>query len=158
MTIKRTTKTKNDPYNATGGGDQLLIEFEYDGDDYVPSGTAPFTVTATDGSTTNNLLPIGPTGVGLRFDDSDDTRDENDPKTPDDSGDDVTIAEDEIELTIAAAADNGDWDPEKLVLTLSRGPALVAANVRDFTSKLTVTITDDDPKPKFRFDAAATSS
>ena len=147
VTIRRSTKTKNDPYNATGGGDQLLIEFEYDGDDYVPSGTAPFTVTATEGSTTNNLLTITAAGVGLRFGDSGDDRDEGTEEAPVP----VDIAEDEIELTIAAVADNGDWDPEKLVLTLSKGPALAAENVRDFTSKLTVTITDDDPKPKLNF-------
>ena len=76
----------------------------------------------------------------------------------------VTIAKSEIVLTIEDdRADDGDWLPEMFVMTVSKHPRAWARRARasapdtnpyvnDFTSsKFTVTIADDDPKPKFRF-------
>ena len=91
----------------------------------------------------------------------------------------VEVANTEIVLTIEDdRMDDGDWLPETFSMTVSKGSHLGAATVftddgtaadsetsteerlaatrdpyvNDFTSsKFTVTIADDDPKPKFRF-------
>ena len=172
--IRRTTRTKNDPYNASLGP-HLEIAFEYNDEDHSDSLSAegsPFRVTAS--------VPDGPDIVGftignegtanLTFPDSGETRVEEDAAGVDR---DVDIAEEEIELTFEDTADTGNWLPEKLVLTLTKGSGLGgdeqtgertdeerkqdAENpyVRDFTSKLTVTITDSDPQPVFNFDPTA---
>ena len=88
---------------------------------------------------------------------------------------DVTIAKTEIVLTIEddRPNDDGDWLPDELVMTLTKHPDLGAPSdygtdrpttaadavdrlqdpfVRDFSSKFTVTITDDERKPTFKFD------
>ena len=165
--IKRTTRRENDPYNASSGP-HLKIAFEYNDEDYVPS-LAAFTVTASvpDGADISGFT-IGSDGTAnLTFPDSGETRQEEDANDVDQP---INIAEEEIELTFEDAADPGNWLPEKLVLTLTKGsglggdeltgsptpeerkPAAENPYVRDFTSKLTVTITDSDPQPVFNFD------
>ena len=87
---------------------------------------------------------------------------------------DVTIAKTEIVLTIEddRPNDDADWLPDELVMTLTKHPDLGAPTdygtdkptkageavnrlqdpfVRDFSSKFTVKITDDDPTPKLKF-------
>ena len=179
VTITRTVKSVNDPYNTSdntavgpsgpGGGEgHLIINFEYDGNPGLPAG---ITVKADDSS----ALPAG--GGPLTFTSSGKTREEktglkiNDPEDDtepyrqiDGPPHNVTIAKDKIVLTIEdTRADDGDWLPEMFVMTVSKHPTgLGAASksvgtrtnpyVNDFTSsKFTVNITDDDPKPKFRF-------
>ena len=62
-----------------------------------------------------------------------------------------------IELTIAHAGDNGDWNDETLVLRLSASSALtthltgINRTLSYGTRNLTVTAEDDDPPPMFRF-------
>ncbi|MCY4602053.1 MAG: hypothetical protein OXF27_19290 [Acidobacteria bacterium] len=70
-----------------------------------------------------------------------------------DSPENVNVREDEIELTIQDVADDGDWLPENLVITLTNHPSLSTSDVtvRDFSSRFSVTINDDEPMPQFRF-------
>ena len=143
VTITRSTRSKADPYN-TSDGPHLNLSFEYNGVDYVPSGQAPFTV-STDGGATD--LAITSSGVDLTFGQSGETRVEVENESA------VEIRDDEIELTIEDVADDGDWLPEELVITLTNHDDLSTddVKVRDFTSKFTVTVTDDEPMPQFRF-------
>ena len=155
VTIRRSTKSRNDPYNT--GQDHLKIAFEYNG--------AP--VSATNGGSSfevfevteegvqvggGTALTIIGTGDELFFGPSGVMRDEDHDGDSDTDELMVNVAKTEIFLTIEDVADDGDWIPEKLVLTLSRGPGAGMTDVRDFTSKFTVTITDDDPQPVFNFD------
>ena len=151
VTIKRKTKSKNDPYNEAGP--HLKLDFEYNGG-AVPS-TAPFTVRATKGSTSSAATELD-SGVSLTFDGSGETRPEPTGEKDIDGNDileDVEIAEEEIELTIEDVADPGDWIPEELVLTLSNALELNTDTftVRDFDDDFTVTIEDDDPTPVLKF-------
>ena len=176
VTIRRTTKTRNDPYNypPSGSGDEHLeIHFEYDGDPGLPTGV---TVEA-DGTL---LTPVN--GIAsLNFPGSGTSRLEKttvpaveadtDRKIEERS---VEIAETEIVLRFEDGRnDDGDWLPEKFSMTLTKGDNLGAADeyteastdtqaglqtallnpyVNDFTSsKFTVTIADDDPQPVFKF-------
>ena len=177
VTITRTVKSTNDPYNTSDnlavgpdGGPHLIINFEYDGDPRLPTG---ITVKADDSANTSLA-----DGSALSFDSYSPakTREEKTGLKIDDPEDDtepyrqidgpphtVTIAKSEIVLTIEDdRADDGDWLPEMFVMTVSKHASLGAASksvgtrtnpyVNDFTSsKFTVTIADDDPKPKFRF-------
>ena len=179
VTITRTVKSVNDPYNTSDnlavgpdGGPHLIINFEYDGDPVLPTG---ITVKADDSANTSLA-----DGSALSFDSYSPakTREEKTGLKIDDPEDDtepyrqidgpphtVTIAKSEIVLTIEddrTGGDDGDWLPEKFVMTVSKHASLGAASksagtrtnpyVNDFTSsKFTVNIEDDDPKPKFRF-------
>ena len=171
VTITRTTKSANDPYNTSDnpsvgpdGGPHLIINFEYDGDPGLPAGV---TVKA-DASPLNN-------GGLLTFDRTDPVKtreektglkivDPNDSTKMIDELHTVTIAKSEIVLTIEdGRADDADWLTEKFVMTVSKHPTgLGAASksvgttqnpyVNDFTSsKFTVNIDDDDPQPVFKF-------
>ena len=174
VTITRTTKSANDPYNTSdntavgpGAGAHLIINFEYNGAPGLPVG---ITVKADDSSVLladGGALTFTSSGktreekTGLKIDDEDDTNDP--PRKIDGPPHTVTIAKDKIVLTIEDGRDDdGDWLTEKFVMTVSKHQNLGAASksvgttqkpyVNDFTSsKFTVTIADDDPKPKFRF-------
>ena len=175
VTITPTTKSVNDPYNTSDnkvvrpdGLPHLIINFEYAGDPGLPTG---ITVKADDSSalladgdaltfTSSGKMREEKTGVKM-----DDPEDDTEPyRQIDGPPHTVTIAKSEIVLTIEdTREDDGDWLPEKFVMTVSKHPTgLGAASksvgttqnpyVNDFTSsKFTVTIADDDPKPKFRF-------
>ena len=168
VTITRTTKSSNDPYNKsddTSGVPHLIINFEYDGNPGLPTN---ITVKADDSAT--SLAD----GAQLAFAQSDPvkTREEKTGEKVPDPNDDtkmidevhiVTLHNDKIVLTIEDTRDDdGDWLPEKFVMTVSKHANLGAASksvgtrtnpfVNDFTSsKFTVNIEDDDPKPKFKF-------
>ncbi len=181
VTIRRSTKTRNDPYNyppsVNGSDEHLEIYFEYDGDPGLPAGVT----VGADYATTD--LAIGADGTAsLNFPASGTTRLEK-TTVPAVEGDtkrevferpNVDIAETEIVLTfVDGRDDDGDWLPEKFSMTLTKGAALGVASeyradqletqtalkdalwnpfVNDFTSsKFTVTITDDDPQPVFKF-------
>ena len=182
VTIRRTTKTRNDPYNylpSTNGEEHLEIQFEYDGDEVPPPG---ITVEA-DG----RPLAIGADGTAsLNFPGSGTMRLEKTTVPKADEAEskvverEVEIAETEIVLTFEDTEDNGDWLPEKFSMTLTKGDALGAASeyteastdtqsgletallnpfVNDFTSsKFTVTIADDDPQPVFKFTGEGSSA
>ena len=179
VTITRTPKSVNDPYNTSDtpavgpdGGPHLIINFEHDGVKGLPTG---ITVKADDSANTSLA-----DGSALSFDSYSPakTREEKTGLKIDDPEDDtepyrqidgpphtVTIAKSEIVLTIedGRTADDGDWLPEMFVMTVSKHPTSLGAAsksvgtrtnpyVNDFTSsKFTVNIEDDDPKPKFRF-------
>ena len=117
------------------------------------------------------MAPVAGTAA-LTFDSSEKTREEKTGEKIDDDSDPpkkidelhtVTIAKSAIVLTIEDnRTDDGDWLTETFVMTVSKHEDLGAATksagtkqdpyVNDFTSsKFTVTIDDDDPKPKFRF-------
>ena len=149
VTIRRSTRSKADPYNTSSSGAHLRLAFEYNGVDYVPTSPAHFSVAAGPPDETPTDLTITNAGtVDLTFGQSGETRVEVEDEAA------VAIRNDEIELTITDAADPANWIPEKLVITLTNHPNLSTSEVtvRDFTSKFTVTITDDDLTPKFKFD------
>ena len=179
VTITRTTKSANDPYNTSddadvgpGSGAHLNIHFEYNGTEVLPTG---ITVKADASNVATGASVELADGASLIFAPSDPvkTREEKTGKKVDDTSDPpkkidelhtVTIHKDKIVLTIEddRTTDDGDWLPEKFVMTVSKHANLGAATksagtrtnpfVNDFTSsKFTVTIADDDPKPKFRF-------
>ena len=155
VTIRRSTKSRNDPYNT--GQDHLKIAFEYNGAAVsATNGGSSFEVfeVTEEGVQVETALTITGTGDELSFGASDVMRDEDHDGDSDTDEIMVTVAKTEIFLTIEDVEDNGDWIPEKLVLTLSKGTGTGMADVRDFTSKLTVTVTDDDPQPVFNFDPA----
>ena len=133
--------------------DHLALEVvEYDGESS-PS-TVPFRVTARSGDAASDPVSLGTTGsFGFRTDASRSTTD----------GVATTI-----ELTIenvsnnASDPDDGDWNPETLVLKLHAVDAFnmhltsgdadaTPRNVRFSTRQLTVTVDDDDPMPKLKF-------
>ena len=179
--IRRTARSKNDPYNnpPSGSDEHLILQFEYNGARRLPAG---ITVKADDSTA---ALSVVDGAVDLRFASSTKTRSESttvritgDGEHPDKVRD-VTVANTEIVLTIEDGRDDdGDWLPETFSMTVSKHSDLGAASeftddgtaadsgtsteqrlaatrdpyVNDFTSsKFTVTIADDDPKPKFRF-------
>ena len=177
VTITRTTKSVNDPYNTSDnkvvrpdGLPHLIINFEYDGDRRLPTGITvkadASNVELADGASltfaASDPVKMREEKTGLKIDDPEDDTEpyrqiDGPPHT-------VTIAKDKIVLTIEdTREDDGDWLPEKFVMTVSKHPTgLGAASksvgttqnpyVNDFTSsKFTVNIEDDDPKPKFRF-------
>ena len=186
VTITRSARSKNDPYNnpPSGTDAHLILQFEHNGARGLPAG---ITVKADDST---NALPISATGTAdLTFASSGKTRSESttvritttDPPTehPDKVVDNIEVANTQIVLTIEDdRMDDGDWLPETFSMTVSKHSALGRATeftddgtaadsttttqqrlaatrdpyVNDFTSsKFTVTIADDDPKPKFRF-------
>ena len=148
VTIRRSTRSKADPYNSAGP--HLRLTFEYNGVDVTSQTAAFFSVTPTSGSTADDTALTTSAAADLTFADSGQDRNEGTTDSPEN----VDVREDEIELTIQDVADNADWLPEKLVITLTNHPSLSTADVtvRDFTSRFTVTIEDDDPTPKFNFD------
>ena len=185
VTITRTTRTTNDPYNnpPSGSDAHLILQFEHNGARGLPTGIA---VKADDA---NSPLTVDASGTAnLTFGSSDKTRSETTTvattsgETPLPAADrtrTVTVANTQIVLTFEDGRDDdGDWLPETFSMTVSKHPALGAETefvdagtgsgsatttqqrlaalrdpyVNDFTSsKFTVTIDDDDPKPKFRF-------
>ena len=175
VTITRTPKSTNDPYNTSDtpavgpdGGPHLYIHFEHDG----VKGLPDLVTVKVDDSDVDLQLPGG-TGE-LTFAESDPVKtrqektgekvdDDSDPPKKIDGLHTVTIAKTAIVLTFEdGRTDDGDWLPETFVMTVSKHEDLGPENksdgtkqdpyVNDFTSsKFTVTIADDDPKPKFRF-------
>ena len=186
VTITRSVRSKNDPYNylpSSTNDKHLILQFEYNGAKGAPPG---ITLTADD-----TKLDIPANGaVDLTFGNSLKTRSESttvritstDPPQPHpEKVREVAVANTEIVLTFEddrAGGDDGDWLSETFSMTVSKGSDLGAATeftddgtaadsqtstedrlaatrdpyVNDFTSsKFTVTIADDDPKPKFRF-------
>ena len=167
----------NPPSN---NGAHLILQFEHNGARGLPagitvkaddsasaltissSGTADLTF-ASSGRTRTESTTVRITGE----------------ETHPDKEQDVTVANTQIVLTFEDdREDDGDWLPETFSMTVSKHSALGAASeftdagtaadsttttqqrlnatqdpyVNDFTSsKFTVTIADDDPKPKFRF-------
>ena len=130
VTIRRTTKTKNDPYNTppnnTGG--HLEIQFEYDGEKGLPPGITVYADYAPGAA-----LTIGNEGTAsLTFPSSDTTRlEKTTVPAVEDTTDrlvferDVTIAETEIVLSFRDGRnDDDDWLREKFSMTLSKGDGL----------------------------------
>ena len=120
-------------------GDQLQIEVEYNGQALVAGDG--FTITARSGTATDVEITTGAaTGVAFGPDIS----------TPDDRAT-------RIELTIEDTdPDDGDWNEEQLVLKLSSTAAFDAHVRREDgvilgTRQLTVTVTDDERLPQFKF-------
>ena len=179
VTIRRTTKSSNDPYNTSSDrdvgpdlGEHLIINFEYDGDPGLPPG-----ITVKTDYLTNNAVTAVTEGAALRFQSSGKTREEKTGEKENDPEDDtepirqidvlhtVTIAKSEIVLTFEddRPGEDGDWLTEKFVMTVSKHPTGLGAArksdgtkphpfVNDFTSsKFTVNIDDDDPQPVFKF-------
>ena len=146
VTITRSTRTKADPYNSAGP--HLSLSFEYNGAPVDSTTAAFFTVTPTSGAAQTGALTTS-APADLTFADSGDNRNEGTTESPVD----VDVREDEIELIIADIADDGDWLPEQLVITLENHASLSTSEVRvrDFKSTFTVTINDDEPMPQFRF-------
>ncbi len=136
--------------------EHLALEVvEYDGRPHT-SGTVPFTITARSGDTgswTITPLTTGGTVAGAFGFGADTSR----------TTDMVATT---IELTISNSdPDDGDWNPETLVLKLHAVPAFsthltstdtgaTTRNVRFGTRQLTVTVEDDDPMPKLKFSPA----
>ena len=170
VTITRTTKSSNDPYNNspdTRGGPHLIINFEYDGNPGLPTGITY----KVDGATASTADGAALTFASLspaktREEKTGEKIDDPDSDDPDDMIDEVhTVAlhNDKIVLTFEDTRDDdGDWLPEMFVMTVSKhaslGPAAKSDGTRtnpfvnDFTSsKFTVNIGEDDPTPKFRF-------
>ena len=123
---------------------------EYDGQP--TSGAVPFTITARSGDTgswTVTPLTTGSTVSGSFGFGAETSRTDKVANT--------------IELTIGNSdPDDGDWNPETLVLKLHAIPALdthltsndtdaTPRTVRFSTRQLTVTVEDDDPMPKLKF-------
>ena len=147
MTIRRSTRSRPTPKLHVPTETQIRDTTRFD----VTSQTASlFSITPTSGSTTDNTALLTSAEATLAFATSGVTRNEGTTDSPET----VEVREDEIELRIQDVADNADWLPEKLVITLTNHPSLSTADVtvRDFTSKFTVTIEDVDPTPKFNFD------
>ena len=181
VTIRRTTKTRNDPYNyppSAANDDHLEIQFEYDGDPGLPLGvtvradyaTQDLTINATEGTASLNF----PASGTMRLEKTTVPAVEEETTRMVFDRPDVDIAETEIVLTfVDGRMDDGDWLPEKFSMTLTKGAGLGVASeytesqtstqtglrdalwdpfVNDFTSsKFTVTIADDDPQPVFKF-------
>ena len=147
VTIRRSTRSSADPYNSTGP--HLRLTFEYNGVDVNATTAAFFSVTPTSGSSADGTALTTSAAADLTFAESGVTRNEGTTDSPEN----VNVREDEIELTIQDVADDGDWLPEELVITLTNHPSLSTADVtvRDFSSRFTVTINDDEPTPQFRF-------
>ena len=174
--ITRSARSKNDPYNTppSSNDDHLILQFEYNGARGLPD---DITVKVDDSAT---ALPLVNGAADLRFASSTKTRSESttvritsgeEHPTPKERT--VEIANTEIVLTFEDdRMDDGDWLPETFSMTVSKHSNLGGAEftdtattttqarldatrdpyVNDFTSsKFTVTIADDDPKPKFRF-------
>ena len=147
VTIRRSDPSTGDPYEDSASTPHLSIKAEYnDADITAANGAGEFAVRVVSGSDGNlsGLAAAGGTAT-LNFTDSDSDGD----------------VDNEIVLMIDDIADEGDWIPEKLVLTLTKGSGLGGEGggtaddptivVRDFTSRLTVTITDDEETPKLKF-------
>lgn len=136
----------------TNTADHLALEVvEYDG--MSSPSTVPFRVTARSGDSASEAVTLGTTAsFGFRADAS---------RTTD-------MVATTIELTIenvtgdASDPDDGDWNPETLVLRLHAADAFnthltsndagaTPRNVRFGTRQLTVTVEDDDPMPKLKF-------
>ena len=149
VTIRRSTRSREDPYNSAGP--HLSLAFEYNGAPVsAANGGDAFTVTPTSGSTSDGTaLDETSATASLIFAESGVTRNEGTTDSPIN----VNVRESEIELTIEDAADDDDWLPEELVITLTNHASLSTADVtvRDFSSRFTVTINDDEPMPQFRF-------
>ena len=118
----------------------LNIRAEYNGRPIADgNGAGSFGVsvaTGTVGTLTGDLSAAGGTAT-LQFVD--------DPNDADEKVEKV------IRLTITDTADQGDWDSEKLTLTLTPGAGLDEVPNLNFTRTTTLTINDDDPAPKLRF-------
>ena len=139
VTIRRTGNlgTTDDPFEA--GQNHIKVEMEYKGV-RLTSADAAFSVSARSISVDNGAT-VSPNGqIGFADSGRDDSR-----------GND--IVDSQIELTITAAQDNQDWLPDKLVLTLMAGDD-IPDSVRFTPRSFTVTITDDEPTPKFKFSNA----
>ena len=147
VTIRRSTRSREDPYNSAGP--HLRLTFEYNGVDVNSTTAAFFSVTPTSGSSADGTALTTSAAADLTFADSGVDRNEGTTDSPVN----VDVREDEIELTIQDVADDGDWLPEELVITLTNHPSLSTADVtvRDFSSRFRVTINDDEPMPQFTF-------
>ena len=181
VTITRSARSKNDPYNTppSSNNDHLILQFEYNGARRLPD---DITVKVDDSAT---ALTLTNGAAALRFAGSGKTRSESTTvritgdETHPQKEQDVTVANTQIVLTFEDdRMDDGDWLPETFSMTVSKHGDLGAPTeftddgtaadsdtstedrldatrdpyVNDFTSsKFTVTIADDDPKPKFRF-------
>ena len=181
VTIRRTTKTRNDPYNyppSTGTEEHLEIQFEYDGDPGLPEWGSQLRWTirlriSQIRTRRNRLVKLSRIGHDEVGKDNGASRGGQTERMVVERPN-VEIAETEIVLTFEDGRnDDGDWIPEKFSMTLTKGDALGAESeyteavtdtqsgletallnpfVNDFTSsKFTVTITDDDPQPVFKF-------
>ena len=182
VTITRSARSKNDPYNypPTADSDEhhLVIQFEHNGAKGLPD---DITVTADDTEldniSANGTADLTFAGSGKMRSESTTVRITSGEEHPTPKERTVEIANTEIVLTFEHTADDGDWLPETFSMTVSKhqnlggaeftddGTAAVGGTstvdrlaatrdpyVNDFTSsKFTVTIADDDPKPKFRF-------
>ena len=128
------------------GQAHLNIRAEYNGEPVsTANGGSAFTVAVKEGMGNGVMAGSLVGGVAtLGFTDGDDTDEKADKK---------------ITLLFGAAPDDGDWDDEKLVLTVTPGPALTArledldpdARALTFKPARTFTIKDDDPTPKLKF-------
>ena len=142
VTITRTPKSVNDPYNTSdtlavgpGGGAHLIINFEYDGAPGLPDDITIKTDYATDDADAlrdGDSLTFQPSDntreekTGLKVDHPDDSeKEEDDRRQVDGDPHIVTIAKSEIVLTIedgrtGATGDDGDWLTEEFVMTVSK--------------------------------------
>ena len=181
VTITRSARSKNDPYNnpPSSNGDHLILQFEHNGARGLPTGITVKQDDLNQVLVlTNGAVDIAFGSSGRTRTESTTVRITGDETHPQ-KEQDVTVANTQIVLTFEDdRMDDGDWLPETFSMTVSKHSALGAASeftdagtdadsttttqqrldatrdpyVNDFTSsKFTVTIADDDPKPKFRF-------
>ena len=181
VTITRSARSKNDPYNnpPSSNGDHLILQFEHNGARGLPAGITVKQDDLNQVLVlTNGAVDIAFGSSGRTRTESTTVRITGDETHPQ-KEQDVTVANTQIVLTFEDdREDDGDWLPETFSMTVSKHSALGAASeftdagtdadsttttqqrldatrdpyVNDFTSsKFTVTIADDDPKPKFRF-------
>ena len=165
---------------TTSNDEHLILQFEYNGAKAAPPGitvTADREGSSTTALSISSSGAVALTFAGSDKTRSESTtvRISPDETHPDKVVDDIEVANTEIVLTIEddRTGDDGDWLPETFSMTVSKHSDLGAATeftdtattttqarldatrvpyVNDFTSsKFTVTIADDDPKPKFRF-------
>ena len=181
VTITRSARSKNDPYNnpPSATGDHLILQFENNGARGLPAGiTVKQDDSASALPLTNGAANVAFGSSGKTRSESTTVRITGEETHPQ-KEQDVTVANTQIVLTFEDdRSDDGDWLPETFSMTVSKHSDLGAASeftddgtaadsgtstaqrlvatrdpyVNDFTSsKFTVTIADDDPKPKFRF-------
>ena len=138
VTITRSARTKNDPYNDPPSGttdEHLILQFEYNGAKAAPPG---ITVTADRVGSATTALTISANGTAdLTFAGSDKTRSES-TTVRITSGEDhpekvrsVEVANTNIVLTIEddrSGGDDGDWLPETFSMTVSKHSDLGAAS------------------------------